>query len=230
VKCGKPVGEAAPPSLAETVILKTPVVPEPPVWTPPPPAAPIPPPVVREVKGGSGAGIWIGIFAILLLIGGAGFWFYTSRVHTVSTAQVDPVPVAPSPTPEPSVVVAAPTPSPAPEVIPQNPDQQQPPAAPKPAVASKREPVAAPPAPIPNEPAPPPTRQTSGVLHAAVEVAQNGEVVFENLPGERLKFTFDHSLWKPTISHQANGTQTLVMRSLKAGIQTTCDVRWEIIP
>jgi hypothetical protein len=68
------------------------------------------------------------------------------------------------------------------------------------------------------------------VLHATVEVAQNGEVVFENLPGARLKFTFDRSAWQPTISRQRNGTQTLVMRSLKPGIQTTCDVRWEIVP
>jgi hypothetical protein len=74
-----------------------------------------------------------------------------------------------------------------------------------------------------------PIGQTSGMLHAAVEVAQNGEVVFENLPGGRLKFTFDHSAWQPTISRQPNGTQTLVMRSLKPGIQTTCDVRWEIL-
>jgi hypothetical protein len=67
------------------------------------------------------------------------------------------------------------------------------------------------------------------VLHAVVEVAQNGEVVFDNLPAGRLHFTFDHSLWQPTISHQPNGTQTLVMRSLKKGIQTVCDVKWEIV-
>jgi hypothetical protein len=73
------------------------------------------------------------------------------------------------------------------------------------------------------------TNPTSGTLHAAVQVAQNGEVVFENLPAGRLHFTFDHDAWKPTISRQANGTQTLVMRSLKPGIQTTCDVRWEIV-
>jgi len=66
-------------------------------------------------------------------------------------------------------------------------------------------------------------------LHAAVEVAQNGEVVFENLPAGRLRFIYDHSAWQPTIHRQANGTQTLVMRSLKAGIQRTCDVQWEIV-
>jgi hypothetical protein len=66
-------------------------------------------------------------------------------------------------------------------------------------------------------------------LHATVEVAQYGEVVFENLPGGRLKFTFDHSAWQPTIHRQTNGTQTLIMRSLRAGIQRTCDVKWELL-
>ena len=39
----------------------------------------------------------------------------------------------------------------------------------------------------------------------------------------------DHTAWQPTISHRPNGTQTLVMRSLKSGIQTSCDIRWEIL-
>jgi hypothetical protein len=60
-------------------------------------------------------------------------------------------------------------------------------------------------------------------------VQQNGEVVFENLPAGRLRFTYDHTAWQPTIHRQANGTQTLVMRSLKAGMQRTCDVQWEIV-
>jgi hypothetical protein len=67
------------------------------------------------------------------------------------------------------------------------------------------------------------------MLHATVEVGLNGEVVFENLPNHRLKFTFDRTAWRPTISHEANGTQTLVMRSLKAGIQRSCDVKWEMV-
>ena len=89
------------------------------------------------------------------------------------------------------------------------------------------------PAPTP-EPAPPPGQPapaaspTSGVLHATVEL-ERGEAVFENLPGGRLKFTFDHDAWQATIRRQPNGTQTLVMRSLKPGTQTKCDVRWEIV-
>lgn len=125
----------------------------------------------------------------------------------------------------------APTPNPTTDVIPPNPDfAKKAPSQPK-----SQPPQTAPAAAPPPASDPPPARpqraaqQTSGVLHATVEVAQNGEVVFENLPGARLKFTFDHALWQPTISHQASGTQTLVMRSLKQGIQTSCDVRWEIV-
>jgi outer membrane biosynthesis protein TonB len=216
------------------------------VQPPPPPAAP--PPISQPfvapptpVKDGPGAGVWIGIFGILLLVVGAGLWFYTTQTHKAATEQVAVAPVSPTPVPTPTPVstfVPAPTPTATTEVIPPNPDQvsnSARPEAPKPSTAPKATvvPVTRPapqvdPAPAPTPPvktAPP----TSGVLHAAVEVAQNGEVVFENLPGARLKFTFDHSAWQPTISHQPNGTQTLVMRSLKPGIQKTCDVRWEIV-
>jgi hypothetical protein len=268
VKCGQPVGQAAPAPVTQTMPF-TPAPPPPPpavaettVWTPPPPppppqyippiaAQPIAPPV--PAKEGPGAGLWIGIIGILLLIGGAGLWFYTTRgpnAHSVLTAQDAPAPASPTPvqstpvlptptpTPEPSTFVPAPTPNPTTDVIPPNPDQAQkdaaPPAAPRQPSAPKPQPAQSTPAAAPQSDPPPPqpvrtARQTSGVLHAAVEVAQNGEVVFENLPGARLRFTFDHSLWQPTISRQANGTQTLVMRSLKPGIQTTCEVRWEIV-
>jgi len=273
VKCGQPVGQAAPPPVAQTLAF-TPAPPAPPappvaetqVWTPPPP----PPPIVSQpipaqpfilqpitpqpvpVKEGAGAGLWIGIFGILLLLGGAGLWFYTTRMsgaHAVSTVQVATGPSgstatesAPAPTPTPaSTFVPAPTPNPTTEDIPPNPDQAKKDAAPPPAPSqpsqtrpqpAQTRPAAAPPQSNAAPPQPQPARaarQTSGVLHAAVEVAQNGEVVFENLPGARLRFTFDHSLWQPTISHEANGTQTLVMRSLKPGIQRVCDVRWEIV-
>ena len=266
VKCGQPVGQATTPPPTQTLVFAPPPPPPPPppvlaestVWTPPPPPPPpgqnIPPIMAPPfpTKSGPGAGLWIGIIGILLLFGGAGFWFYTTRAHSILTAQdaTPPSPVtaqpSPTPTPEASTFVPPPTPNPTTEVIPPNPDQPQKPAAPPATPPQSRQPaqtrpaVTNPPAdPAPtdsprSDPAPPQpvrvARQTSGVLHAAVEVAQNGEVVFENLPGTRLRFTFDHSLWQPTISRQPNGTQTLVMRSLKADIQTTCDVRWEIVP
>lgn len=85
--------------------------------------------------------------------------------------------------------------------------------------------------PTPPAPPPGPTRAagpTSGALHATVEL-EHGQAVFENLPGGRLKFTFDHDAWQPAIHRQPNGTQTLVMRSLKPGTNMQCDVRWEIV-
>jgi zinc-ribbon domain len=271
VKCGQPVGQAAPLAATQATVYTPPVIAPPPVsapppppppvqqapvWTPPPPPPPVAQPFVPQpiapqpmpVKEGPGAGLWIGIFGILLLLGGAGLWFYTTRMagaHPGSTVQVaaaptpepSPVQAAPTPTPGGSTFVPAPTPNPTTEVIPPNPDQKdssEPFAKPREQTRPQTVPTR-PPAPAvqtnppPAQPVKTAARQTSGVLHANVEVAQNGEVVFENLPGARLKFTFDHSLWQPTISHQANGTQTLVMRSLKQGIQTTCDVRWEIV-
>jgi hypothetical protein len=265
VKCGQPVGQAAPPPVAQTLAF-TPAPPPPPpppvaetqAWTPPPPIASqpipaqpfIPQPITPQavpVKDGPGAGLWIGIFGILLLLGGAGLWFYTTRMagaHPVSTVQVATAPTsapaaesAPAPTPTPaSTFVPAPTPNPTSEDIPPNPDQAKKDAAPTTPPQAPSQPTQTRPQPAqtPQSNTAPPqparaARQTSGVLHAAVEVAQNGEVVFENLPGARLRFTFDHSLWQPTISHEANGTQTLVMRSLKPGIQRVCDVRWEIV-
>lgn len=74
-------------------------------------------------------------------------------------------------------------------------------------------------------------KPTSGVLcNETVAVPQNGELTFKALPGERLKFTFDHEAWSPSIHRQPDGTQTLVMRSIKPGIQTECDMRWEVAP
>jgi biotin carboxyl carrier protein len=88
-------------------------------------------------------------------------------------------------------------------------------------------------APLPPESARAPTPETvtsptSGVLHAMVEI-EHGDAVFENLPAAQLQFTFDRNAWQATIHRQPNGTQTLVMHSLKPGSGITCDVRWEIV-
>jgi hypothetical protein len=81
-------------------------------------------------------------------------------------------------------------------------------------------------------PAPPAeaSKPTSGALcNGPVEVRQNWEFTFRNLPGGQLKFTFDHDAWLPLIHREPDGTQTLIMRSLKPGIQTKCDIRWEVV-
>lgn len=260
VKCGQPVGQAAPPS---ATVVQTPLPPPPPPPSPLPtggaaqfPAAQDPaglyPPPPPAPKQGSGIGVWIGIFGVLLLIGGAGLWFYTTHgpgFHASSTTQAAAQPAPPEPAPAPP-----PAPSPTTDTPPPNPEQAKPEVVPpNPDLAAKDHPQARPKAPAvqatpasdpPPEPAPPPdpapappppkpvvraSSPTSGVLHANVEVALNGEVVFGSLPNGRLRFTYDHSAWMPTIHHEPNGTQTLVMRSLKAGIQKTCDVQWEVV-
>ncbi|HEV1285623.1 MAG TPA: zinc ribbon domain-containing protein [Bryobacteraceae bacterium] len=270
VKCGQPVGQAAPPPAAAGFPTVAPPAP------PPPPASPVPPwsaqfPSARDAAGpypapppakqGSGIGVRIGLLGVLLLIGGAGLWFYTTHgggfpgFHAAPAVQVAAQPVAAQP-----VAAPAPAPSTAPEVPPPNPDSAKPDVPPSnpdsakpqnpppnpdfskkdrvPAPAVDRPVRSAPARPRPADPAPPPqpaptkpavTRPTTGTLHATVEVAQNGEVVFENLPVGRLRFIYDHAAWQPTIHRQTNGTQTLVMRSLKAGIQRSCDVQWEIV-
>jgi serine/threonine protein kinase len=76
-----------------------------------------------------------------------------------------------------------------------------------------------------------PSNPTSGVLrYTGPPVPLNGKVTFQNLPAARLKFTFDHDVWQPVISRQANGSQTLVLVSKKQGLQSKCEVGWEIVP
>jgi cytoskeletal protein RodZ len=71
---------------------------------------------------------------------------------------------------------------------------------------------------------------TSGVLHySGPPVRYGGTVVFSNLPAGRLKFSFDKQSWQPLISHQPDGTQKLILRSIKNEDQSQCDVRWELL-
>ena len=72
--------------------------------------------------------------------------------------------------------------------------------------------------------------QTRGILHYSGPPVRFGEtVVFSNLPGGLLRFTFDQQSWQPLISRQPNGTQKLTLRSLKRENQVQCDVHWEIV-
>jgi hypothetical protein len=253
VKCGQPVGQAAPPPPPPAAFVGQTAPPP-----PPPPPAPFPPQsaqfaVEPPAKQGAGAGVWIGLLGLLLLMGGAGLWFYTMHIHAAPAVQVAAQPV---PAPAPSTTPETPPPNPdlaKPEVPPPNPDFAKPEVPPPNPDFAKKDQVPAPavdqpvrssptvrPKPADSAPASPPpvvtpkpavkaASPTTGTLHAAVEVQQNGEVVFENLPAGRLRFVFDHSAWQPTIHRQTNGTQTLVMRSLKPGIQRSCDVQWEIV-
>jgi hypothetical protein len=74
-----------------------------------------------------------------------------------------------------------------------------------------------------------PISPISGMLHySGPAVGYGGTVVFSNLPGERLRFTFDQQSWQPLIAHLPDGTQKLTLLSLKKGNQVQCDVHWEI--
>ena len=74
-----------------------------------------------------------------------------------------------------------------------------------------------------------PAEVRSGVLHyLGPPVPFGGLVVFDNLPKARLKFSFDHAAWQPTIKINADGTKKITLISLIHGLQTRCDVGWEI--
>ena len=116
---------------------------------------------------------------------------------------------------------------PAPQAVKQPADTSQSPVAPQPSAS-----VGAPAPELVPAPAPPveTAKPTSGVLcNGPVEVRQNWEFTFRNLPGGQLRFTFDHDAWLPLIHREPDGTQTVIMRSIKPGIQTKCDIRWEVV-
>jgi hypothetical protein len=75
-----------------------------------------------------------------------------------------------------------------------------------------------------------PSPPTFGVLHySGPPVSYGGTVVFSNLPGGRLRFSFDQQSWQPLILRQPDGTQKLTLHSLKKKNQVQCDVRGEIV-
>jgi hypothetical protein len=76
-----------------------------------------------------------------------------------------------------------------------------------------------------------PAQPRNGVLHySGPPVMMGGTVVFRNLPKERMHFVIDRSAWQPLIQRSPDGSQTLTLRSIKQGVQTSCDVGWEITP
>lgn len=70
----------------------------------------------------------------------------------------------------------------------------------------------------------------SGVQHyQGPPVPYNGQVVFDHLPQERLRFTYDHQAWSLTIKSNPDGTKKVTLTSQKPGYQTSCDLGWEIV-
>jgi hypothetical protein len=245
MRCGGPLGQPG-----------APVAPIPPPVMAPPAAAPA---SVRRAPAAPGKSsqlvprLWLAV-PLLALVAAvlAGFWFYhrwhaSPRPGSNTTVGSQPPgteaagsPLQPQPltgqaqpaNPAPPAQTEVQRPNVPPPALPVTaappPPFRQPPPRPE-------TPKPAPPRPNP-EPVPlPPVVQsapaTSGVLHYhGAPVPQNGEVVFADLPAARLRFTFDLQSWQPLISRQPNGLKKLVLRSLKPGWQTECDVRWEVVP
>jgi hypothetical protein len=70
----------------------------------------------------------------------------------------------------------------------------------------------------------------SGVLHYTGQpVPYGGVVVFDNLPRERLKFTFDRTAWQLILKPNPDGTKKAILNSLRQGYQTSCDLGWQIV-
>jgi len=70
----------------------------------------------------------------------------------------------------------------------------------------------------------------SGVRHyQGPPVPYGGVVVFDNLPKERLRFTFDNTAWRLIIKPNPDGSKKVILNSLKQGYQTYCDLSWERI-
>jgi hypothetical protein len=60
-------------------------------------------------------------------------------------------------------------------------------------------------------------------------VPYNGEVTFDHLPQGRLKFTFDHQAWSLTIKPNPDGSKRITLFSRVQGLQSTCEVGWELV-
>lgn len=69
----------------------------------------------------------------------------------------------------------------------------------------------------------------SGVLtYSGPPVVQNGEVVFEGLPPGQVVLSYDLKKWEGRFAPGRNNTQRLILRSIKAGSQKECVVRWHL--
>jgi hypothetical protein len=198
-----------------------------------PSRAPVSPAENKARAGKRWIPLLVGGIALAVVAAVGGWRYFGSAVRSnpsVNTPSGKPAQInAASPVSAPSAAapvtappVTAPTPAPVATAV-----KEAPAPSPEPVAAAVKQAPAPPPAPIPRRATA--ARPTSGVLHATIAQALRGDVVFNNLPGGRLKFTFDHAAWQATIRRQPDGTQTLVMHSLKPGSQTACDVGWQIV-
>lgn len=70
----------------------------------------------------------------------------------------------------------------------------------------------------------------AGTLHyQGPAVPFGGSVVFDHLPKDRLKFSFDSTAWRLTIRPNTDGTKKVILTSQKQGFQSNCDLGWEVV-
>jgi len=226
-----------------------------------PAAAAAPPVPAQPAPKKSGAGMAIGIAAVLLLAAG-GVWAWLTYAHRNVTPVAETIPSTGQATSQASAPdmsspqTTAPA-SPAPEIpkpSPSTPVNAAPPLSGVPTPRSAQpapthSPVKAPasdfssaqqaavsPQPPPPQPAavpappPMPTQARSGVLHyTGAPVPLNGQVVFDHLPASRLKYSYDSQAWVLTIKLNPDGSKRVTLTSKKPGMQTACDLGWEIV-
>jgi hypothetical protein len=72
----------------------------------------------------------------------------------------------------------------------------------------------------------------SGTLECrtGVEIPQNGEYVFTDLPPGRLQLDYDAKVWDSRLSPGAGNSQRLILTNKRPGMQKRCVVRWTIVP
>jgi hypothetical protein len=151
---------------------------------------------------------------------------------------LDPKPRDPIDKPTPNPVpftppVTPPSPTPQEKFVPRPVPQDPPPVTPQPKIVPVV-PSPQPPQPqyVPRpapQPVAPPAAPTSGNLHyQGPPVPRGGAVIFDRLPQARLRFFYDRNSWGLTIKPNPDGTKKLILYSLREGLQSKCDVQWQV--
>jgi hypothetical protein len=60
-------------------------------------------------------------------------------------------------------------------------------------------------------------------------VPYGGSVTFDHLPKVRLKFLYDTTSWRMIIRLNPDGTKKVILNSIKPGLQTNCDLGWQVV-
>jgi hypothetical protein len=117
-----------------------------------------------------------------------------------------------------------------PNVEPDSPRAPDPPPA-SPPVETSFDRIRPAPAPAP-APSAPYTGPRSGMLECSgrVDIPQNGEYVFTDLPPGKLQLDYDTKSWDSRLLPGTGNSQRLVLINKRPGTQKRCSVRWSLVP